>query len=71
MVEKMKYQVIEIPEVGDMEDGDELIAVITAAITASLKRTTHSVVVRSVRRIPVASPMWNRAARYELAASKL
>lgn len=70
MVEKIKYQVVEISEVGVMED-DEFIAVITAAIAASLKRTAHSIIVRSIQQTPTTSPVWNRAARYDLTANKL
>lgn len=57
--------------VSDQEDQDELIAVITAAVAASLNRTTHNIIVRSVRRIPSVSPAWNRAARLDLTAPKL
>ena len=53
------------------EDPDELIAVISAAVAASLNRSTHEIIVRSFRRIPTGSPAWNRAARYDLTASKL
>ncbi|HHT65798.1 MAG TPA: sodium pump decarboxylase subunit gamma [Clostridiales bacterium] len=53
-----------------MED-DEFIAVITAAIAASLKRTAHSIIVRSIQQTPTTSPVWNRAARYDLTANKL
>src|SRR5690554_1137635 len=34
------------------EDEEEIIAVITAAIAASLNRSTHDIVVRSVKRVP-------------------
>lgn len=55
----------------DAEDMDELIAVIAAAVAASLNRTTHDIIVRSVKRIPSVSPAWNRAARLDLTAPKL
>jgi hypothetical protein len=53
------------------EDMDELIAVITAAVAASLNRSTHNIIVRSVKRVPTVSPAWNRAARLDLTTPKL
>ena len=48
MFEKINYEFEEISESLDFEYQDELVAVITAAIAASLKRSsTHSLVVRS------------------------
>lgn len=68
--EGTEYQLIEVSEADDL-DYNELIAVISAAIAASLNRSTHNLVVRSVKRIPAISPAWNRAARYDLTASRL
>ena len=45
------------------EDSEELVAVITAAIAASLHRSTHDIVVRFIRRIPAITPVWNRTSR--------
>jgi sodium pump decarboxylase gamma subunit len=53
------------------EDAEELIAVITAAAAVSLNRSTHTLVVRSVRSIPAAAPLWNRAGRSEQISSRL
>ncbi|NLB41100.1 MAG: hypothetical protein GX815_02365 [Clostridiales bacterium] len=61
-----KYEIISMD--GD-ESSDELIAVITAAVAASLNRSTHSLVVRSVKQVPTSSPAWNRAARLDLTRS--
>ena len=52
----------------ESEDADELIAVIAAAVASSMNRSTHDIVVRSIRRIPAGSPVWNQAARYDLTA---
>jgi sodium pump decarboxylase gamma subunit len=53
-------------------DGDELIAVITAAVLASMeKKPECRIQVKSVRRIPQASPVWNLAGRTELLSDKL
>jgi len=52
-----------------VEDGDdlteELVAVIAAAVAASLSTTTHNIVVRNIRRIQDDSPVWNKAGRFE------
>jgi hypothetical protein len=71
MFEKINYEFEEISESLDFEYQDELVAVITAAIAASLKRSTHSLVVRSIKHIPTVSPAWNRAARLNLTTSWL
>ncbi len=52
----------------ESEDTEELIAVIAAAVASSMNRSTHDIVVRSIRRIPAGSPVWNQAARYDLTA---
>lgn len=54
----------------DAEDMDELIAVITAAVAASLNSSTHNVIVKAIKRIPITSPAWNRAARLDLTTNK-
>jgi sodium pump decarboxylase gamma subunit len=53
------------------EDSKELVAVITAAIAASLHRSTHDIVVRSIRRIPAITPVWNRTSRQEQVSARL
>ena len=53
------------------EEDDELIAVITAAVAASLHRSTHDIVVRSIRRVPAITPIWNRVGRQEQIANRL
>ncbi len=50
---------------------DELICVITAAVAASLNRSTHNLVVRSIRRVGNTSPIWNRTSRQEQIWTKL
>lgn len=46
------------------EDDDELIAVLTAAVAASLgQTTTYNLKIKSYRRVESGSPVWNRTAR--------
>ncbi|WP_054871663.1 OadG family protein [Caloranaerobacter sp. TR13] len=45
------------------EDDEELIAVITAAIAASISRPASEIKVRNIRRIPANTPIWARAGR--------
>ena len=68
--QSMEEQNIPAVRLTKNEDPDELIAVISAAVAASLNRSTP-IIVRSFQRIPTGSPAWNRAARYDLTASKL
>lgn len=50
---------------GSDEADEELIAVITAAIAASLNTTTHNIVVRNIVRVEDRAPAWNKAGRLE------
>lgn len=54
-----------------VEDDDEIIAVITAAVAACINRTTNQVVVRSIRRLPSTVPVWNKVGRQEQTALRL
>ncbi len=47
------------------EEDEELIAVITAAIAASLNTSTHNIIVRNIVRLPDTTPAWSRAGRVE------
>lgn len=47
------------------EDDEELVAVITAAVAASLNTSTHNIVVRNIVRLPDATPAWGRAGRID------
>lgn len=47
------------------EDSEELIAVITAAVAASLNTATHNIVVKNIVRMPDVTPAWGRAGRVE------
>ncbi len=58
-----------LPE-GEEENMEELIAVITAAVAASLNRSTHTLVVRSIRSASATSPAWNKVGRQEQIASR-
>lgn len=50
---------------GSEEITEELIAIITAAIAASLETTTSSIVVKNIRRVGKAEPAWSVAGRSE------
>lgn len=43
------------------EDEEELIAILTAAVAASLNTTTYNLKIKSYRRIADERPSWNRA----------
>ena len=46
------------------QDDSELIAVLTAAIAASLNQTTtYNLKIKSYRRVDAGTPVWNRTAR--------
>lgn len=53
---------VQVPTVTKTEDDEELIAVLTAAIAASLNTSTYNLKIKSYRRIENRAPVWNRAA---------
>lgn len=48
------------------EDNTELIAVLTAAVAASLNTSTYNLKIKSFRRIGNSAPAWNRAGMNEV-----
>ena len=50
---------------------DEVLAVITAAVASMEVRPGHKLVVKSMRRMPQTSPVWNKAGRREQISNKL
>ncbi len=61
--EAPKVQEVEIVK-EDKED-EELIAVITAAIAASINTSTHNIIVKNIFRVQDTTPAWNKAGRLE------
>lgn len=47
----------------DKVDQTELVAVITAAIAASLNTSTHNIIVRNIRRVEDTTPSWAKMGR--------
>ncbi len=52
------------------DDDEELIAVLTAAIAASLNTSTYNLKIKSYRRIQSSNPTWNRAGIEETIGSR-
>lgn len=59
--EEVKPQAVEAQKVQTDTDEGELIAVLTAAIAASLNTSTYNLKIKSYRRIENSKPAWNRA----------
>ncbi len=59
--EKASVQSVPTYEQADAEDEEELIAVLTAAVAASLSTSTYNLKIKSYRRITDSAPAWNRA----------
>ena len=53
------------------QDDFEIIAVLTAAIAASLNTSTYDLKIKSYKRIGVNSPAWNRAGVSEMINTRL
>ncbi|QZY54711.1 OadG family protein [Crassaminicella profunda] len=49
----------------EKEEDEELVAVITAAIAASLQTSTHNIIVRNITRVSDVTPAWGRMGRME------
>ncbi|MEN1760909.1 OadG family protein [Anoxynatronum sibiricum] len=47
------------------QDDGELVAVIAAAVAASLHTSTHNIIVRNIVRVPDQAPAWNRLGRMQ------
>ena len=52
-------------------DDSELIAVLTAAVAASLNTKTSGICIKSFRRVGSNAPLWNRAGVNEMVNSRL
>ncbi len=66
VVETVRETVVPAPT----EDEEELIAVITAAIAASLNTSTYNLKIKSLRRVSNTAPAWNRAGLNETINSR-
>ena len=63
-VQKVETKAVETIEETE-EDDEELIAVISAAVAASLNTSIHNIVVRNVVRVNDHSPSWAKTGRIE------
>ncbi len=54
-----------VAETVEKEDDEELIAVITAAVAASLQTSIHNIYVRNIVRVPDTTPVWGKTARLD------
>ena len=53
------------------EDEDELIAVLTAAVAASLNTSTYNLKIKSYRRVTNTNPAWNKAGVNETISNRI
>ncbi len=63
--ESEQPETTESEAVPDEKDEGELVAVIAAAIAASMETSTHNIVVRNIVRTPDHAPAWNRLGRMQ------
>ena len=62
--------VVKQAEVVETEDDEEIIAVLTAAIAASLNTSTYNLRIKSFRRVANNAPAWNKAGLNETINSR-
>lgn len=58
-------------QVVSSEEDEELVAVITAAIAASLNTSMHNIVVTNITRVADSTPAWGKVGRNEVMASRM
>jgi len=58
----VEKEVVQVQQPAEEDDEEQLIAVLTAAIAASLNTSTYNLKIKSYRRIENRNPAWNRAA---------
>lgn len=68
--EPAKKKVPAVKEEEEMNE-EELIAVLTAAVAASLNQSTYNLQIKSFRRIGQVSPVWNTVSRKEQIENQL
>lgn len=61
----------EVVKIVEEEDDQELVAVITAAIAASLNTSLHNIVVTNIVRTDDVTPVWGKAGRSDIMNSRL
>ncbi|MBQ3125172.1 MAG: OadG family protein [Clostridia bacterium] len=69
--EKMKKEVVTETASASEEDEEELVAVLTAAVAATLQTSANRVRINTYKRVHTDSPVWNRAGRKEAMENKL
>lgn len=60
-----------IAPVVDENDDEELIAVITAAVAASLNTSMHNIVVTNITRVSDSTPTWGKIGRSDVMSSRM
>lgn len=60
-----------VEETAEEDNTEELVAVITAAIAASLQTATHNIIVQNIVRVGDNTPTWGKAGRTEQMGSRL
>jgi sodium pump decarboxylase gamma subunit len=70
-VKQEQVTAVQVEEQKEEIDEDELIAVLTAAVAASLNQSTYNLNIRSFRRIDQNAPVWNSVSRKEQLESRM
>ena len=61
----IKVEAPQVIEEEEVADETELVAVITAAIAATLQTSSHNIIVRNITRLPESTPAWGKLGRME------
>jgi sodium pump decarboxylase gamma subunit len=69
--EQQTFAFIEEREKIEEREREELIAVLTAAVAASLNQSTYNLQIKSLRRVENVTPVWNAVGRREQLETRL
>lgn len=67
----VQTQAVQVETATVEEDDEELIAVITAAVAASLNTSMHNIVVTNITRVSDNTPTWGKLGRSDVMSSRM
>ena len=78
LIVKTEKKAVKVPaatvakiETPDSRDGEELIAVISAAVAMKMQRSTGDIIIRNIKKVEEPSLLWNRAGVLEQMNTRL
>lgn len=70
-VAPVQHDAEDIIQEAELEDEEELVAVIAAVIAASLNVSAYDLNIKSIKRVPPYTPVWNKMGRQQQLMNRL